>query len=474
MILWPALFLVIVLYGASLLRGGYLHYEGQFFLWGHLDGRSVFQKIFSTHFNNWDCYQARELSFLFGFLDSQAIVLGARLGVPFLYSVTSVLATFVTAVLLLRLIPRIAPRLSVTDAGLLVSLMLVTPAAALSGYYYRPAKALVAMFLVMTASQAVRLITGTRDRRALLHTVLLFVCALLMAWSDPQGIFFIVLLGVVIGGSWGLRASSARLAYLALFSAAIAIAVWRNLVGPGLALKVDGFAPNIGYESVPLRYTFGQLVHYTSALSLWLDNIGHFFGNSGFAGGAVFLILIGVAIWMRPTEAAGGSIYQRKRPFLVLLVVSAMLFALYTVMYAKLTSIVWPESRLVYYWLPFMVVVALVSAVALDSAFAISRRLRTPVSLALGLLICASVFSLPRSEEVVRNGEQRVMIAESGRVRDCMKSAKTPIAGYRLAAAGAQACSSVRIAAFRSAGPGPAISAAVPNPLLWCRRAQTR
>src|SRR6187402_620975 len=152
---------------------------------------------------------------------------------------------------------------------------------------------------------------------------------------------------------------------------------------------------------------------------------------------------------------------------MVLLVVAVMLFAFYVAMYAKLTSITWPESRLIYYWVPTMVVIAIIAAVALDSSFAISNRVRTMASPALGLMICTSVLSLPRLADVVKNGEQRVMIAESGRVRDCMRSTKTSIAGYRLTAAGAQACSSVRIAAFGSAGPGPAITAAVPNPLLW-------
>jgi hypothetical protein len=148
-----------------------------------------------------------------------------------------------------------------------------------------------------------------------------------------------------------------------------------------------------------------------------------------------------------------------------------MLLAMYTAMYAKLTSVIWPESRLVYYWIPAMVVIAVVASVALDAVFANSASFRMPVSLVLGVMICTSVLSLPGEAEVVRNGEQRVVIAESARVRDCMRNAKGPVAGHRLSAAGAQACSSMRMAAFGSAGPGPAVEAAVPNHLLWCKRA---
>ena len=65
-LLWPALFLALVLHGMVLLDGGYLHYEGQFFLAAHLDERGTLRQLFSAHSNEWDCYQGRELSFALG------------------------------------------------------------------------------------------------------------------------------------------------------------------------------------------------------------------------------------------------------------------------------------------------------------------------------------------------------------------------------------------------------------------------
>lgn len=470
-ILWPVLFLIIVVYGLSLLHGGYLFYEGQFFLSNYLDGRGLFQKVFSTHFSNWDCYQARELSFLFGLLDAQAIVIGSRLGFPFLYSVTSIVSVFVAAILVWRLIPRIAPRLSLTDAGLIVSLMLSTPAAALSSYYYRPGKALVAVFLVIACWQVFRMTTGERARSSALDSVLLFLSATLLAWSDPQGVFFVLLLASVVVGIIGLRSPPARLTLVVLFSTLAANAFWRSAIGPMLSRIADGFVPNTAYERIAPRATFFNPSNYWNAISLWRDDIGNFFGGSGAIGAVICLILIAVAYWMRPAANTADKGVQRHRVFVVFLLVAAMLLALYTAMYAKLPSIVWPESRLVYYWIPEMVILAIIVAGACDSVFALSDRFRTPVSLIFGLMICSSLLSLPHDEDLVRLGEMHAVIAESDLVRDCMRNAQKPIAGYRLTAGGAQACLSVRLAAFGSSGPGPAIKAAVPNPLLWCRRA---
>ena len=80
MLLWTGVFVALVIFGMSLIPGGYLHYEGQFFLSAQLDDRPLFERLFSAHFNEWDCYQGRELSFAAGLIDAQLIVLGARLG----------------------------------------------------------------------------------------------------------------------------------------------------------------------------------------------------------------------------------------------------------------------------------------------------------------------------------------------------------------------------------------------------------
>jgi len=130
-----------------MLRGGYAHYEGQFFLVNYLDARDLFSKIFSAHFNEWDCYQGRELSFLFGWIDAGFIRYSARLGWIHLFSVTHFVGLFALAVLLWRALTRIFPALTRNHAGLVVVLLLTTPTAIFSGYYYRPAKILAAFFL---------------------------------------------------------------------------------------------------------------------------------------------------------------------------------------------------------------------------------------------------------------------------------------------------------------------------------------
>jgi hypothetical protein len=143
-------------------------------------------------------------------------------------------------------------------------------------------------------------------------------------------------------------------------------------------------------------------------------------------------------------------------------------------MVAKLTSVIWDDSRRVYYWIPEMIVLTIVVAAAFDRALAHSIRLRLPITIALGAMIITSVGALPRHRDIVISGDQRIQIAESSRVRQCMRGTGSPIAGFDLSAGGRQACTSVRLAAFGSIGPGSRPAPATPNPLLYCSQRRRR
>ena len=66
-----ALLCMVILFLITLYRdGGNLHAESSLFFTNYLDGRSLMQKIFDPVRNDWGCYQARELSYLFDLINS--------------------------------------------------------------------------------------------------------------------------------------------------------------------------------------------------------------------------------------------------------------------------------------------------------------------------------------------------------------------------------------------------------------------
>ena len=452
---WPLVFLLLTTLGAFLLDGGYAHYEGQFFLVNYLDVRGPFSTIFSAHFNEWDCYQGRELSFLFGWLDAEIIRYSARLGWVHLYSATHYAGLFGAAILLWRALSRIFPELHRSDSGLIVALLLTTPAALFSGYYYRPAKILTAFFLAAVLS----LLGSMRERSWVISPralIALGAAATLLGLSDRLGVYLLLLLLIVI--VLARRFDRANMAVAATLIAALALnAIWSAAIGPRLSALADGNAPDTIDQIVRLRFTFLRKEHYAPALALFADHIEYFFGNFG------IISLIAAA------SAATLALSRRreKRPVLAFCMVVAATVALYVAMYARLTSLPWPASRRVYYWLPQLVVVATGAAFIIARGrliFPRAARLTTPV---LALMIVGNLVSIPRHRAAIRSQEHRPWIVQSPTVRECIRERSRPVSDYTLDAPYAQLCGAVRAAVEGVAWTG--IPAAQPNPRLYCR-----
>ncbi len=463
--LWPAAFLILIGWGAVLLEGGYAHYEGQFFLANYVDGRGLLSKIFSAHHNEWDCYQGRELSFLFGWLDAQAVVVGARSGAPHLYSVTHFAGLIAIAVMLWRLLPRLFAGVDRTLSGLIVCLFLSSPVASLSGFYYRPAKILTALFLVIALGRMDELMRSPIETPRTRRLVLLAISATLMGMSDRLGVYLILLIGMMVIVA-GPLARAARV-LVALGAALAANILWSVAVGPRLSFMADGYLPDTTDQRVRLRFTFLDPDHYGPAVSLWLDHVSQYFGNGGLYAGVIVTILMAASLWR---TGEGYSAPWRQKGFVMLLVAVLASIALYVAMFARLESLIWPASRRVYYWLPQLVCIAVATAAALGRIRVENHRLAHVVNPLLAVLILANLIALPAHRTAARSQEHAPWVAESGRLRSCMSSSTAAVASYWLSAPAAQVCGAVRVAARGTAGPGPQVPVAKANPVLYCRK----
>jgi hypothetical protein len=453
--LWPLVFLILTVCGAFLLEGGYAHYEGQFFLVNYLDGRDLFRKIFSAHFNEWDCYQGRELSFFFGWLDAQFIRYSARLGWVHLYSITHFAGLFALALALWDALTRIFSSLERRDAGLIVVLLLTTPTALFSGYYYRPAKILAALFL----SVVLLCIGRMREREwkvSALSLIPLGGAATLMGMSDRLGIYLLLLvIGVVIVAKPFDRAS---VAIVGMLLAALALNVlWSTMIGPRLSAMADGYSPDTVDQIVRIRFTYLRREHYAPALALLADHVKYFFGNFGLVSLIGSGCIAAAVIWRnRSTRAVVSAA-----------VVIVATFAVYIAMYARLTSLIWPASTRVYYWLPQLVVLGVAAGFVMERSrqvFANARPVTTPL---LGLLIAGNIISVPIHRAAIRSQEHRPWIEQSATLRECVRQSETAVSTYHLDAPYAQLCGSLRAAAAGTEW--DRIPAAIPNPQLYCR-----
>jgi len=452
---WPLVFLAFTAAGAVFLQGGYAHYEGQFFLVNYLDGRGPLSKIFSAHFNEWDCYQGRELSFVFGWLDAEAIRYSARLGWVQLLSATHFAALFGIAITLWRALPRLLPALGRRHAGLLVVLLLTAPAAMFSGYYYRPAKILAAFFLAVVIATLARI--RERGAASTWMLVALSVTATAMGMSDRLGVYTILLLLIAVVTARRSDRLTIRIG-IALLTALAANVVWSTVFGPRLSRVVDGYRPDTLDQVVHLRFTYLHGAHYQPALSLLRDHVEYLFGNFGLVSLVLVSCLTAAVLWRA----------RDRRLNLTVAVIALATAAVYVAMYARLSSLPWPASRRVYYWLPQLVVMTVFAAVLVERSarvFPRAARLITPVLL---IMIAGNLFSLRGHSEAIRSQEHKPWIAQSPLVRACIRDVTRPVSDFALDAPYAQVCGSLRAAVAGVSWNG--LPTARPNPQLFCRR----
>jgi len=141
-------------------------------------------------------------------------------------------------------------------------------------------------------------------------------------------------------------------------------------------------------------------------------------------------------------------------------------------MYARLSSLPWPASRRVYYWLPQLVVMTVFAAVLVERSarvFPRAARLITPVLL---IMIAGNLFSLRGHSEAIRSQEHKPWIAQSPLVRACISDVTRPVSDFALDAPYAQVCGSLRAAVAGVSWNG--LPTARPNPQLFCRRVERK
>jgi hypothetical protein len=233
--------------------GGLVEIEGTQFIRQYLDGRSgLLRIVFDPHANDLGTFQARELSFLFDYLDAR--VFGARIAwdypsfVPF-SALLSGLLTIAISLLALWRQPRLV---QLTGSCVLLVYLTNYVNVVTMGMHYRSTKVLLAPVLLATTLYVARLFDGQRRRLA---PGVVFILFCIMSLLDRQGFFYAVLgLGVVIvlavtvTGQWPVAlAGAAAVGFMMVYNA---------MLGPFLVERINGYVPNAEYQQL----SFGDLL----------------------------------------------------------------------------------------------------------------------------------------------------------------------------------------------------------------------
>ncbi len=273
--------------------GGALHPESSLFFTAYLDGRSLLQKVFDPQRNDWGCYQARELSYFFDFLDAHVVAFLLKKQIIWFHSFTSLIfcgiMVFIQQYFTRKFFPAV-PGTLVTVLSLFF--VLAAPVSGLD--YFRSAKYLSALGIwgAFFSGYAVFRWNTLRSRLCFLLSLLL------MTLSDRQGFFFTAVFSGTVAvvmlyqSLKNAPVASFRMKFVTLAPLGVLIfGILNNLyITPLLVRSVNGYAPDFAFQ----REISVKMEHLLQGFYFFFGNGGNWFNN--FTGEYVTASITGILL----------------------------------------------------------------------------------------------------------------------------------------------------------------------------------
>jgi len=310
----PALvFVAYVLPAALILHAilfwshGIIDSEAMEFILNYLQKRPFLSTIFDPQINDWGAYQARELSYVFDWIDARVfaalldrhvlifIPLSGLLGLIALSGVYFFGARKVLA-------------LSRLTTGMLLSLFLsCIVVQASTPILYRSSKIILSVVLLGYLFYLAALLKIDKRELTLLKSAALFCLAVITALCDRQGFYYLISATLIILMFWvpvKIRRPPVERAYLrlALINACAIITTifYNRIFAPWLIHALNGYWPNFSYQNFPSSKLLDPTLP-AKAFHIFADQVSFFFGNLPFV--LVVALAAAVLFWKRRSIA---------------------------------------------------------------------------------------------------------------------------------------------------------------------------
>jgi hypothetical protein len=395
--------------------GGFLHPESYSFLPHYLSGRPLLPLIFDNQVTDWNNYQARELGFVFDWLDAQFIAASFRHGVVHFFSASHYILLLVAGIALWRIASRhlALPR---TVSLALVLLLWTCPTAMLYSSYYRSAKVALLCVTLLTVWSWF----AARDGRASFGTmcaILFGVTAAAMPMCDKLGLLFIFGMTAFLAQQAFVRRSPAdRRVLIAGIVATVFAWGYQRWIGPAIVRHLMGYDVNVEHLSLsPGRLadvrTLATVVGGSALFTL--DSFRIVFGHLS-AGLAIL-----AAAWVchelakhgpsaRPRWLGGGWVFAGMALFITA-TFAAMLFV-FPLMFSN-------EHRHFYYPLPAGALWITAGAAALAGHLRRRPEHSRWIALIAFALVVGNLFDVQAERFLLRHGKYEPYFENATRVR---------------------------------------------------------
>jgi hypothetical protein len=369
--------------------GGLLEAESTDFLVNYTGDRPFAARIFDPSRNDFDAYQARELSYVIDAFDAMiGIAVIRTTGAAVFVPASAVIATVLILWALVRGMRTTMPHIDRWTAIALTACLVTSfPFISTMGTWYRSSKPMLAAVLLWLLFHLRR----EGGPRANVTALLLGVAGLL----DRQG-FYLAVVAWCLAAGFTLLTSRRRDLVVGI-GATIAVLVLYNLaIAPLLIESLNGYAPNFDYQSRAMQLSWMVEPLKQSVAWLALDAAELLGGNRVLALLAV-ATLIGVAV--RRAQWPRTTVFLISGAAVSLVVMHALMIRQHPPVYENL------DHRFWYYPLPLTALITFFLAMTID---AVSPRLapgaRHAVTAALALAVVGNLATLRGDKRLIVDG----------------------------------------------------------------------
>jgi hypothetical protein len=432
-----AAWVAFVTASVALCGPGFLHPESYSFLPHYLSGRPLPDLIFDNRVTDWGNYQARELGFVFDWIDCRFIAWCVTRGHPHFFSATHYVFLLVAGIAIWRMATRHFGLGRLAAFGL-VLLLWTGPSAVLYTSFYRAAKVGLLLVVLLTAWAWLNARASKSGAREAWFAALFAVLAALLPMFDKQGLLFLgaLVLFLARNAAIGRDRTSVRLLVAGVGAVLVAFC-YQRFIGPALTRSLLGYEVNRSYATIP----FGELASNPRLLAkvmlgaplLGLDSFRIALGNLS-AG-----IAIVAAAWMgwQFVSVSSGAAPRWQSRAWIFAGLWCLVMGVYGAMLMLFPSLLSSEHRRFFYCLPVTALWFLAAMAAMAEFIRRAEERRRFVEIAILALLVSNTFALQEHRFVLRHGKYGPFIENAARVRDALRPASVAASGLTRARAAA-------------------------------------
>ena len=299
----------LIVHAVTFWGHGIIDSEAMEFVLNYLQKRPFLAQIFDPQINDWGAYQARELSYVFDFVDARLFAALLDRHVLLFVPLSGVLGLIAASAIYFWGSRKILG-LDVVTSCLLLSLFLsCIVVQASTPILYRSSKVILCVALFGFLFYLLALLRAEKPRVTLLKSVSLFLLGLIMALCDRQGFYFLGTATALTALVWLInkgRGESTQHAYLPVVGANIAAIItaiiYNRLLMPLLIHVLNGYWPDFTYQNLSVSAVLDPSLP-GKTWNMFQQQVSFFFGSVPFVVLVAIGLIVAIAIVWRSRTA---------------------------------------------------------------------------------------------------------------------------------------------------------------------------